>query len=145
MVTCISSVDVDLQRRLLDSSLASCELVYYTLQQLGDTIGDKWLHNRLKPAHNSSSMNHNAISVVTQVAVSFLSYLQSYSFFSLLSDWLLIHHLCSEDLLVWPCLKLVPIKAALHALTCIALVCQQLQLILQALSININKLHLLAT
>ena len=62
MFTCTSSVDVDLQRRLLDSSLASCELVYYTLQQLGDTIGDKWLHNRLRPAHNSSSMNHNAIS-----------------------------------------------------------------------------------
>ena len=36
-------VDVDLQRRLLDPSLASCELDDDTLQQLAHAIGDKWL------------------------------------------------------------------------------------------------------
>ena len=34
--------DVDLQRKLLDPSLASCELDEDTLQQLADVIGDKW-------------------------------------------------------------------------------------------------------
>ena len=42
MFTCKSPVDVDLQRKLLDPSLASCELDEDTLQQLADTIGDKW-------------------------------------------------------------------------------------------------------
>ena len=35
-------LDVDLQRKLLDFSLASCELDEDTLQQLADVIGDKW-------------------------------------------------------------------------------------------------------
>ena len=35
-------VDVDLQRKLLDPSRASCELDDDTLQQLADTISDKW-------------------------------------------------------------------------------------------------------
>ena len=34
--------DVDLQRKLLDPSLASCELDDDILQQLADVIGDKW-------------------------------------------------------------------------------------------------------
>ena len=42
MFICKSPVDVDLQRKLLDSSLASCELDEDTLQQLADAIGDKW-------------------------------------------------------------------------------------------------------
>ena len=37
-----STVDVDLQRKLLDPSLASCELDDDTLQQLTEAIGDKW-------------------------------------------------------------------------------------------------------
>ena len=35
-------VDVDLQRKLLDPSRASCELDKDTLQQLADATGDKW-------------------------------------------------------------------------------------------------------
>ena len=35
-------LDVDLQRKLLDFSFASCELDEDTLQQLADVIGDKW-------------------------------------------------------------------------------------------------------
>ena len=43
MVACIiTPIDIDLQRRLLDPSRASCELDEDTLQQLADTIGDKW-------------------------------------------------------------------------------------------------------
>ena len=43
MVACtFTPVDVDLQRKLLDPSRASCELDDDTLQQLADTIGDKW-------------------------------------------------------------------------------------------------------
>ena len=43
MVACIfTPVDVDLQRRLLDSCRASCELDEDTLQQLADVTGDKW-------------------------------------------------------------------------------------------------------
>ena len=43
IVACIfTPIDVDLQRRLLDPSLASCELDEDTLQQLAGTIGDKW-------------------------------------------------------------------------------------------------------
>ena len=43
MVACESTLtDVDLQRKLLDPSLASCELDEDTLQQLADVIGDKW-------------------------------------------------------------------------------------------------------
>ena len=43
-VACIfTSIDVDLQRKLLDPSLASCELDDDTLQQLANTIGDKWI------------------------------------------------------------------------------------------------------
>ena len=43
IVACIfTPADVDLQRKLLDPSLASCELDEDTLQQLADTIGDKW-------------------------------------------------------------------------------------------------------
>ena len=38
----LTSVDVDLQRKFLDPSHASCELDEDTLQQLIDTIGDKW-------------------------------------------------------------------------------------------------------
>jgi len=34
--------DVDLERKLLDPKLASCELDDDTLQQLADFIGDKW-------------------------------------------------------------------------------------------------------
>ena len=34
--------DVELQRKLLDPSHASCELDKDTLQQLIDAIGDKW-------------------------------------------------------------------------------------------------------
>ena len=34
--------DVDLERKLLDPKLASCELNEDTLQQLADVIGDKW-------------------------------------------------------------------------------------------------------
>ena len=42
MVACIfTPIDVDLQRRLLDPSLASCELDNI-LQQLADVTGDKW-------------------------------------------------------------------------------------------------------
>ena len=37
-----SPVDVDLQRKLLDPSLAICELDDDTLQQLIDAISDKW-------------------------------------------------------------------------------------------------------
>ena len=37
-----TSADVDLQRKLLDPSHASCELDDDTLQQLADVIGDKW-------------------------------------------------------------------------------------------------------
>ena len=42
--TCMhfTPVDVDLQRKLLDPSCASCELDEDTLQQLADVIGDKW-------------------------------------------------------------------------------------------------------
>ena len=43
MVACIfTPIDVDLQRRLLDPSLASCELDDNILQQLADVTGDKW-------------------------------------------------------------------------------------------------------
>ena len=43
MVACIfTSIDVDLQRKLLDPSHASSQLDEDTLQQLIDTIGDKW-------------------------------------------------------------------------------------------------------
>ena len=43
MVACIfTPVDVDLQRKLLDPSCASCELDEETIQQLADAIGDKW-------------------------------------------------------------------------------------------------------
>ena len=43
MFTCtFTPVDVDLQRKLLDPSHASCELDADTLQQLIDAIGDKW-------------------------------------------------------------------------------------------------------
>ena len=35
-------VDVDLERKLLDPKLASCELDEDILQQLADVIGDKW-------------------------------------------------------------------------------------------------------
>ena len=43
MFTCtFTPVDVDLQRKLLDPNLASSELNEDTLQQLADTIGDKW-------------------------------------------------------------------------------------------------------
>ena len=42
MFACKSTVDVDLQRKLLDPSLASCELDDDTLQQLIDAISDKW-------------------------------------------------------------------------------------------------------
>ena len=42
MFTCKSPVDVDLQRKLLDPSLASCELDEDTLQQLADAINEKW-------------------------------------------------------------------------------------------------------
>ena len=42
-MTCtLTLVDVDLQRKLLDPSHASCELDKDTLQQLIDAIGDKW-------------------------------------------------------------------------------------------------------
>ena len=34
--------DVDLERKLLDPKLASCELNEDTLQPLADVIGDKW-------------------------------------------------------------------------------------------------------
>ena len=34
--------DVDLERKLLDSSHGSCELDEDTLQHLADVIGDKW-------------------------------------------------------------------------------------------------------
>ena len=37
-----TSVDVDLQRRLLDPNFASCELDDNTLHQLADAIGDQW-------------------------------------------------------------------------------------------------------
>ena len=37
-----TSADVDFERKLLDPSLASCELDDDTLQQLADFIGDKW-------------------------------------------------------------------------------------------------------
>ena len=37
-----TSADVDLERKLLDPSLASCELGEDTLQQLVGAIGDKW-------------------------------------------------------------------------------------------------------
>ena len=42
MFTCKSPVEVDLQRKLLDPSLASCELDEDTLQQLADAIKVKW-------------------------------------------------------------------------------------------------------
>ena len=43
MFTCtLTPADVDLQRKLLDPSHASCELDGDTLQQLIDAIGDKW-------------------------------------------------------------------------------------------------------
>ena len=43
MFTCtFAPVDVDLQRKLLDPSRANCELDDDTLQQLADTVGDKW-------------------------------------------------------------------------------------------------------
>ena len=43
MVACIIiPIDIDLQRKLLDPSCASCELDEDTLQQLADVIGDKW-------------------------------------------------------------------------------------------------------
>ena len=43
MVACIiTSIDTDLQRKLLDPSRASCELDEDTLQQLADATGDKW-------------------------------------------------------------------------------------------------------
>ena len=43
MVACIfTPVDVDLQRKLLDSCRASCELDDNILQQLADATGDKW-------------------------------------------------------------------------------------------------------
>ena len=43
MVACIfTPIDVDLQRRLLDSCRASCELDDNILQQLADVTGDKW-------------------------------------------------------------------------------------------------------
>ena len=43
MVACIlTPVDVDLLRKLLDPSRANCELDDDTLQQLADTVGDKW-------------------------------------------------------------------------------------------------------
>ena len=43
MFTCtFAPVDIDLQRKLLDPSRASCELDEDTLQQLADVIGDKW-------------------------------------------------------------------------------------------------------
>ena len=43
MFTCtFTPVDVDLQRKLLDPSHASCELDEDTLQQLADTTGDRW-------------------------------------------------------------------------------------------------------
>ena len=35
-------IDIDLQRKLLDPSHANCELDDDTLQQLADTVGDKW-------------------------------------------------------------------------------------------------------
>ena len=41
-IVCTFPVDVDLQRKLLDPNHASCELDEGTLQQLADTIGDKW-------------------------------------------------------------------------------------------------------
>ena len=42
MFTCKSPADVDLQRKLLDPSLASCELDEDTLQKLADAINEKW-------------------------------------------------------------------------------------------------------
>ena len=43
MAACIiTPVDIDLQRKLLDPSHASCELDGDTLQQLADATGDKW-------------------------------------------------------------------------------------------------------
>ena len=43
IVACIlTPIDVDLQRKLLDSCHASCELDDNILQQLADTIGNKW-------------------------------------------------------------------------------------------------------
>ena len=43
MVACIIiPIDVNLERRLLDPSRASCELDEDTLQQLADVTGDKW-------------------------------------------------------------------------------------------------------
>ena len=39
---CTFPVDIDLQRKLFDPSRASCELDEDTLQQLIDTVGDKW-------------------------------------------------------------------------------------------------------
>ena len=43
MVACIfTPVDIDLQKKLLDPSRANCELDDDTLQQLADTVGDKW-------------------------------------------------------------------------------------------------------
>ena len=42
MIYTLSPADVDLQRKLLDPSHASYELDEDTLQQLADTIGDKW-------------------------------------------------------------------------------------------------------
>ena len=43
MVACESTLtDVDLQRRLLDPSRASCKLDDDTLQQLADTVSDNW-------------------------------------------------------------------------------------------------------
>ena len=43
MFTCKSPVDVDFERKLLDPSLASCELDEDALQQLADVINEKWV------------------------------------------------------------------------------------------------------
>ena len=43
MVACIIiPIDINLQRKLLDPSRASCELDEETIQQLTDTVSDKW-------------------------------------------------------------------------------------------------------
>ena len=42
VVYIFTPIDVDLQRRLLDSCHASCELDDNILQQLADVTGDKW-------------------------------------------------------------------------------------------------------
>ena len=38
----IIPIDINLQRKLLDPSCASCELDEETIQQLTDTVSDKW-------------------------------------------------------------------------------------------------------